>query len=218
MTEPMTFGAALRALYEGRIGFDRFVRETQLRWKRLAIYLRTRWKHPLWHSLEDVVQELLLGAWKCIKRFDPSRGVTLERFVIFNAVDVAKKACHRARGAKLSGSADRNPSNLETTFSTYDEETERFVIDLLQEEPTQHQYVERIEAIERAKVHCHTMVETLAVSALARTQSVIVTSDVLYANYRTRLACRFNNEDHALRLVSQAISDVAERMQGDGAS
>lgn len=218
MTEPMSFGAALRALYEERITFERFVRETQQRWKRLAIYLRTRWKQPIWHSLEDVVQELLLGAWKCIKRFDPTRGTTLERYVVFNAVDVAKKACHRARGAKLSGSADRNPSNLETTFSTYDEDTEKFVLDLLHEEPNQHLHVERIEAIERARKHCETMVEHLAVGSLAKTQSVIMSADQLYADYRTRLACRFNNEDHALRVVSQAIADVAERMQGDPAS
>jgi DNA-directed RNA polymerase specialized sigma24 family protein len=215
--QPMSFGAALRALYEERITFTQFARETHLRWKRLAIYLRTRWKQPIWNGIEDVIQELLEGAWRCLPKFDPTRGVTLDRYVIFNAVDRAKKSCHRARGAKLSGSADRNPSNLEITFSTYDEETERFVMDLLQEPPTQHRYVERIEAIERARVHCRTMVEHLAIGSLARTQSVIVSADVLYSDYRTRLACRFNNEDQALRAVSQAIADVANRMQGEEA-
>lgn len=215
MTEP-TFGASLRALHEGRITFTQFTRATHTRWKRLALYLRTRWKQPLWHGLEDVIQELLEGAWRCLPRFDPTRGVSLERYVIFNSVDRAKKACHRARGANLSGSADRNPSHLETTMSTYDEETERFVTELLQDEPTQLRRLERIEAIERAKKHCETMVEELAISSLAHTQSVIVSADVLYSDYRTRLACRFNNEDHALRAVSQAVADVANRMnQGE---
>jgi len=214
MTESMSFGSALLALYEGRIDFARFVRATHERWKRLAIYVRTRWKQPVWHALEDVVQELLEAAWKSIRKFDPSRGVSLERYVIFNAVDRAKKACHKARGALLSGSADRNPSNLETVMATYDEETERFVLELLAEPPRQHQHVERIEAIERAKKHCRTMVEHLAVGSLASTQSVIMSADILYAEPKTRLACRFASEDHALRAVSKAIADVAERMQG----
>jgi DNA-directed RNA polymerase specialized sigma24 family protein len=216
MNEPsMSFGSALLAVYEGRIDFSRFAKMTHNRWQRLAIYLRTRWKQPIWHSLEDVIQELLLGAWRCMKKFDPTRGVSLERFVVFNSVDRAKKACHKARGALLSGSADRNPSHWETTLSTYDEETERFVLDLLQELPSQHRHVERIEAIERAKVHCKTMVEQLVIGSLAHTESVIVSADILYADYRTRLACRLGSEDQALRVAAKAVADVAERMQGE---
>jgi len=91
--------ASCRRLQAGEIDFDGFARETAARWQSLARMLIRRWRPPATVTEEDVVQELLLGAWRYRPKFDPARGVALERFLIWNACTEAKRFLHRQRQA-----------------------------------------------------------------------------------------------------------------------
>src|ERR1700676_3294716 len=116
----MSFEMQLYDLLNGHITSDKFFRETAEIWLRMAKHLLRRWKSPAWVDEEEIKQELMIGAWRCVWNFEPTHGVTLTRYVAWNAMDYAKKKLHRMRGAKLSGSADRNPSRYEISFSTFD--------------------------------------------------------------------------------------------------
>jgi len=85
----------LEQLADGRLTFDGFARATRLEWFRLASYLLRRWQAPADVGLEDLVQEMLLEAWRISDRFDPRRGKTIQQYVTWNAVTRAKKWLHR---------------------------------------------------------------------------------------------------------------------------
>lgn len=89
---------ALGALGSGG-KFDDFARATRGYWEMQARRLMRRWQTPADVEVEDVVQELLLGAWKAVPRFDPARGKTLVQYVRWNAISKAKKFMHRQRCA-----------------------------------------------------------------------------------------------------------------------
>jgi DNA-directed RNA polymerase specialized sigma24 family protein len=112
------FGAALRAVYDGRATFDAVVREHRAHFRALAAQILRRWKLPPWVQLEDVEQDLLIAAWERLWDYDPARGTSIEGYVIWNAYDRAKKRAHKARGSKRSGNkADSNPSRFERGYA-----------------------------------------------------------------------------------------------------
>jgi hypothetical protein len=73
-------------------------------------------------DVEDLVQELLVACWRCLLKFDPSRldgngnKISIERYVVYNSVDKAKKWLHKRRGAYRRD--DKSPSRFELPFST----------------------------------------------------------------------------------------------------
>lgn len=115
--------ATATAVFEGRVSFEALVEKED--WGRLAGDLLNRWPAPGWVDKEDVVQELLIGAYEKIWEFQPDRGVKIGRYVVWNAVDKAKKKIHKWRGAKLHGSSDRNRSRFEKTSRIRDNALER---------------------------------------------------------------------------------------------
>ena len=97
---------------EGAMPFGTFARTTAHRWQRLAHTLLRRWPGPYAVDEEDVAQELLLGAWLALPRWQP-QGAPLERFVVWQAMAQAKAWLHRQRAANQHGSRDRNPSRFD---------------------------------------------------------------------------------------------------------
>ena len=97
--------------------FDAFAREHQGEFLRMAKYVARRWRMPAWCDERDLAQEVMLACWEFTWRWESHRDVSLERYVTFNAIDRAKKRAHKARGANLHGSADRNPSRFELPSS-----------------------------------------------------------------------------------------------------
>jgi DNA-directed RNA polymerase specialized sigma24 family protein len=206
----------------GRITFTAFFRATHAEFTRMANYLLRRWVAPIFQSAEDIVQELYLGAHGAMfgdKPWDPSRGVSLTRYVVYNAMAYAKRKLHKARGAKLSGSADRNPSCFEIPFSLLGADAtfaDYFGDHLASDTPDPEHLIERAQekrdSIARALAACETPRERIAIIALEEGGDVDGAGAVLYDDYPTRIALRLGSEQHAARYVARAAQSVAQRL------
>lgn len=93
------FGDALARAYDGRISFNELERLIRPNLHRLARYQLSRWKVPPGVEEADVVQEMRVAAWDAVARWDPKRGVGIERFVLYQVTDRSKKWLHRQRNA-----------------------------------------------------------------------------------------------------------------------
>lgn len=101
------FAASAAKVLQGEQDFGQFLKATKDTWYALAAYLMRRWRSPRAIELEDVVQELYVGAFRASTKFDPARGVPFHSYLVWNACDKAKKKIHKWRGAVLHGSPDR---------------------------------------------------------------------------------------------------------------
>ncbi len=109
-----------RALHDGATTFDEFAAATAPLWRRLAAQLHRRWRMPAWHTQEMTQQNFLRAAWEFTWQYDAAKAKRgLQAYVVWNAFDKAKKAAHKARGARLSGNSDQNPSCIERPLSSY---------------------------------------------------------------------------------------------------
>ena len=90
--------ALILSCYRGESTFDEFVAGTMPYWQKAAADLMTRWDHPPAVEEDDLVQEMLLGAWKALQTVDPFLGDP-RRYVVFGAVKAARRWFHRQRGA-----------------------------------------------------------------------------------------------------------------------
>lgn len=79
--------------------FTKFYTSTHEEWIRIAKYLLRRWECPPSVDLEDIVQEMSLAVITVLPNFNPDKGITLERFIVWNACDRAKKWMHGQRAA-----------------------------------------------------------------------------------------------------------------------
>ena len=111
---------ALLQVRGGVMSFDTFAVQTKNRWERLARMLMRRWSPPSAVSEDDLVQELLLGAWLVLPKYNPKRGTSLERFVVWQATNRAKYWLHVQRGACMHGNFDTNPSRFDVVTETGD--------------------------------------------------------------------------------------------------
>lgn len=215
-----TFEIAVQELHDGRCTFDEFARATRGRWQALARYIMRRWRLPPWVSPEDIVQELLLGAWRSIWKYEANRGGSLARYVLWNAVDYAKKRAHKIRGANLHGNADASPSRFEVTLAKRDGDDNEWWSNLLRAEPEQEENLVRKEEwehergaeLDRALAACKSPVEAYIVTALAASDSVQTAADQLYSDWGMRLDCRLSCEEDAVRVVAQSAAAVAARL------
>jgi DNA-directed RNA polymerase specialized sigma24 family protein len=223
------FRESLLRVKEGQESFSEHARIHAESWDKLAQYVARRWKQPIWHSMEDLRQELLVAGWKAIWDWDVNRGTTIDSYVVYNAVDKAKKRAHKARGASLHGSADNNPSHFDVNFTrlfgnrTQGEWSESDFIDrLLRVEATQHGIVEQNELIRRVFKICRTPRERYLVreaalagvfeDALALDPLAIVhCAERIYADPKSRLACRLGSERQALNAATDAAAAVRNR-------
>lgn len=94
--------------------FAKFTKATDKVWVAQARMLMRKWGVglPKETTIDDLKQELLIAAWRFVAKWDPKYGVSISRYVVWNAVDKAKKALHKLRGASRAGgvSLDRAKS------------------------------------------------------------------------------------------------------------
>jgi DNA-directed RNA polymerase specialized sigma24 family protein len=203
-----------RAVYEGRATFDAFVVRTRATWERLAEMIARRWALPAWVTHDDVVQDLLLGAWEAMWRWDAARTRSIERFLVWCAVDKAKKRAHKARGAERHRGADGNPGRYERPLSAFDDENDPLTT--LATAPEQDALISWDAMVDRARVYCRSAAEVRAVQALAAEYSVRAAALRLYTDPRMRVECRLASPGHAERWVSQVVRALSARARTEG--
>lgn len=167
------FSAMAGAVVQGNVRPEVFFQKTMRVWSRLAAYLLRRWAAPYWYTLQDVTQDVLLGAWRAIGRFDPTRSESAAKYLEFNAIDYAKKRLHKVRGANLSGNADSEPGRFEPTVEhlafrhvsvdLHTDPYDKFAWD----EPTQENTLLAEASLRTAVARCKTKRERVVVEALA---------------------------------------------------
>lgn len=217
-----------RALRAGETTVGEFLVATAQLWRRMASSIHRQWKGPAWLSREDTEQELRLAALHFVWEYDASRGRSVQRFVVWNAFDKAKKAMHKARRCKLSGNPDKAKSRVERPLSSYgkdgqDEDgsqdfaTERLMFGVgafteadqeagliaAEDERSQHA---------RAWGQASTFAEMRAMEALAGAGSVEEAARSLMRDEGVRVELRLDDQAEAERVVRRAARAVAARM------
>jgi hypothetical protein len=208
-------GEGLARVRAGTDTFDAFVRENGAELLKMAKYVHRRWGMPQWCDERDLCQEIAIGCWEFVWRWEPHRGVTLERYVTFNAIDRAKKKAHKARGANLHGSAGRNPSQFDLPSSALHrdrQEGERsaewfdeFACSLAEQE----QAVERGESFARAArdlLEC----ERRILAHLRAAGSLAKAAEQVWADPEARKGARIASRRQAARAVVRVAAKVAE--------
>ena len=98
--------------------FDKFVKASTPIWGAIARYLLRKWKCPAGVDEEDVLQELVMNAWLLHEKFDPTRGVSMSRNLIYTSTSYTKRWIHKQRNAIRR--QDTSPGRFETPME-YDE-------------------------------------------------------------------------------------------------
>lgn len=222
----------LTLLVDSRIDFGTFAHRTRREFERIALYLLRRWVPPSWYLPEDVVQELYLGAWIWVWDWSPKIGPSISQFVVFNAISHAKRQLHKARGAKLSGSADKNPSHIERPLSSLgtQEGDGDFLESLmhrggsvwLEQSPEAEAILIREEE-KKASVAtlldvCTTSFERDSIIAVAEAGDLDGGGLLIYEDIDQRISLRLVSENHATRVVTRAVYGVVERFEEETAS
>lgn len=212
----------LTLVRDEHIDFATFVSKTRTEFERMARHLLRRWAAPEWFTLEDLEQELYLGAWKYIPRYNASHGVTFSRYIVFNAMASAKAYLHKARGVTLSGVGaahpDRKTSHIETPLTFFGEngEGESLMNAIMSESPRAEDALianeERRAAVQMALGACATRKERYAVLAIREAGGLDGAADVLYEDIDHRIDLRLHSEAHADRFVLRNARAVARRL------
>lgn len=98
----------LQELRRGELDFAAFVAATQKDWQALGASIFERWPLPAAIEPEDVAQEMLLDLIeeRRVSEWDPAKGPTLSRYVVWNACSSAARWLHGQRDAlRRSGKA-----------------------------------------------------------------------------------------------------------------
>ena len=108
-------------LRAGKISFDTFAKATAKEWDRMGhkLYRAYRNNLPLGVEVGDIIQEMMLAAWKCALDWDPARGGDFTRYVTWSAYAIAKRWVNGQRNALKR--ADKAPSRFpigESMFAT----------------------------------------------------------------------------------------------------
>lgn len=198
--------AELIALRQGEMSFDEFAVATRREWRGLALMLLRRWEAPFAVDADDLVQELLVAAWQAVGSYDPEHKgrVTLKRYVVYSAVDKAKKWLHSQR--KAYRGSDLSPSRLHTPLLSDELEA------MVQVPANQEQVAMMRERYATVMSVCYTRKDELVLEALtAALGSTDVAVANLYADPAVRRVCRFNSQADARRAVTRTVARVRRR-------
>lgn len=193
---------AIEPLLAGRETFAQFERRTRKDWRRVAEYLLTRYAVPRAVEVEDIVQELLLNAWREVPKFDPSRSSDPGAFVLFRAISRTKRWMHSQRRARTC----RAPSNHDVSFSEAFEREPEIEVEGKQEATTEHELV-----LGRLLKGCRTVAESICLVAVWRIGDAEAAAIELYRDVDTRLQCRFDGKQDARRASRRALRKAKER-------
>lgn len=197
------------------IDFGYFVRETRSEFRAMASALVRKW-NPGHMLVDDVEQELYLHAWSYVWKFDPSRGVTIARFVVFNATHHAKREMHKARGVSTSGCPDNRAARCEAPLASFGDAGDALLALLRAETLDADAALIRTQECRRAATRalsaCTTKKERYAVLAIREAGSLDTAGRLLYDDPDHRTTLRLGNEQQAERFITHHASAVARRI------
>lgn len=93
----------LQELVDGVINFNTFERRTHTEWVKLAQHLFVRYPMPAGVELADVVQEIVMSAWRAVQSYDASRGSDLTSYVTWTAYAGARRWANEQRNSYRRG-------------------------------------------------------------------------------------------------------------------
>jgi hypothetical protein len=108
MSSSKSMERELQELRRGEIDLAAFFTATQQDWKSLGASMFDRWPLPAAIEPDDVMQEMLLDLLeeRRVSEWDPAKGPTLARYVVWNACSSAARWLHGQRDAlRRSGKA-----------------------------------------------------------------------------------------------------------------
>lgn len=249
---------AIRELYEKRISFSRFQVITGQLWRAMALNLMQRWKGSAALLVDDVEQELYTAIYgimfldhelitddkgnqyeRKFPKWDPDypNARPLHEFLVWNAVNSAKLAVHRDRGAVLHGNHDNNPSRYAVTFSEIgvgsvtgsnrlkriesgDKASSftanRFAVSddlILPIVPgRQDNIVDAKRQLERIEAQCESDKERIVLAALLEAGGDIqLAASDIYAHADARRLCRLTSVNHAESVVTRTRKILVDR-------
>jgi len=97
--------------------FSKFCEETKHIWRSIAHDILRRWKAPT--CVDDILQEMRIGLWRFFAKYDETRGITLFRYLRWNATILGRRWSDAERGASKHGSRNKNPSRHALPFSSF---------------------------------------------------------------------------------------------------
>jgi DNA-directed RNA polymerase specialized sigma24 family protein len=194
----------------GRITEGQFFHATKKDWEHMARYLLKRWKAPTWYEADEVEQELKLAAWKHVWKYEGPENPPelLAKYVIWNALDGAKKKLHKARGAILHGNADSSLSRFETPTDFLDWG------DLAPSvQATQLEDLEAAVRLATARSHCRNTTERIVLDALVDAGDIVGAAVLLYEREDVRAACGLVLPQHAGYLAADVAHELVRRLE-----
>lgn len=198
----------LLAMRSGRLSFAEFERRTRPVWTNVAQKLLRSWRSPLAVSVDDVRQELIVHVWIFAGHWKKDLGVPLSRFVMFNAIDKAKKWLHQQRNAYRRD--DRSPSRFDRPVSTLNlsEYAEEHLFDDIATAANQEEALTQREEM-LAKAYDAEPEHRPALAALARTGDVELAAEYLHQSTPACLALGLESIADARHAVTKAIHSLA---------
>jgi hypothetical protein len=210
----------LMAVRAGKKTFAELVEATMGDWWRMADRMRKRYYVPPSTSTEDLVQEMLLETWRRMTgtarhSWDPSRGVTLQRYCIFNAHGVVRSLLKGGpNGRRYPFLVDADECSTETWLDR------QWLKHNDPEQPLQDEWIERTakqqeiaqlatEALAEDEAEREILPESLRRCYAALEQadgSIEIATCLLYSDSEARAICRLGNEVEAERTMIRAAA------------
>ena len=196
----------LLQVHGGRLAFDEFARRSAAYWWSVARSLRGRWIVPAGVEVDDVLQELLLAAWVHVQRWDRKRGVSITRFVTWNAISDAahwlhgQRSAHKRRGTSRSRHAicDASLDPSEQTATAIHPQAEPDQMMRMIEQEALAEALARVDGAQRAVV---------ASAAVALDLGLV--AETYYRDTEFRRHCRWGCEAEARRFVRASLIKAA---------
>ena len=202
----MTFAGRLLALREGRVSFADFYAATRSLWFYMGGRLLRARNPGIGVGEEDVAQEMVLECWRCVGRWDPERGTTIDGYVLFNSCARAKKWLDAQREACQGSALASNPTRAPRLGASDTVEREPWVVG-------QSSRCDADAALDRSRLVLPkglSPLERLVVRALIETRDGHAAALLLYGHYPTRLALELGSEQAAARLVRRVAARLCD--------
>ena len=188
----------INRLYNGELSFEAFVLQTKGYWRKHAARLISKWDVPPSVSVDDLVQEMLMSCWTLLDSYEPDKS-ELHRYIIFNAINSAKRWMNKQREAKYY--MDKSVSRYPQLYGDLDD------IKGLSSKSIQEEVLTRLEKLDLAI----NIKELLILYHLSNTPSIDIVANNLYSNPSIRYAMRFNSLSDARRIVYRSVFKLSKR-------